>query len=225
MNEEHLQFLSDAIYEPQGAVGFNALNWAHHVIPDNFLYLVDPDLNQVFNREQLFQYCANPNNSNLNTILAILAWGNMRRDHARVLFLNFWNNLEPIITDLRMGVYYNRMDAFCAFCYARHSGLLPYIGTSYFTKLICFLAPGLHGYIMDQWTGKSINLLYENYDVLFSNNWVNNNNNAQGYELFCQRIEELAELLDVEPLIAEERLFSRGRGQGIWRNYVREHYQ
>ena len=117
------------------------------------------------------------------------------------------------------------MLAFEVFQNQRSANNLPGIGIGYFTKLICFLAPNLNGYIMDQWVAKSINLLTGEPIVnLTGNNWVNDRNDSNTYEIFCQHIDNLAELLNCSGFEAEKQIFSVGRGNGQWRNYLINNY-
>jgi len=222
MNEAHLNYLIQIGDNERGYIGNNSFHWANHVLPSgNF----DNYLNRKFNRYELFEYCCDPNNSNLNVLAAILSWGGMRRDHGRLLF----NNLEfvlGIVDNLRNGVYQNRQIAFSKIQENRTNNLLSGLGIGYFTKLICFLAPNLNGYIMDQWVSKSINLLTGQKVVsITSNSWVNDNNNADTYEIFCTHIDNLAILLNCSGFEAEKRIFSVGRGHGAWRNYLIQNYK
>lgn len=221
MNEIHLNYLIQIGDNDQGYVGNNSLGWANHVLPDNNY---DNYLNRQFNRYELFEYCQDANNDNLNVLSAILSWGGMRRDHGRLLF----NNLEfvlDLVNNLRIGTYHTRQIAFSRFQNNRANGSLPGLGIGYFTKLICFLSPNLKGYIMDQWVGKSINLLTgQNVVNITGNNWVNDNNNADTYEIFCTHIDNLAILLNCSGFEAEKRIFSVGRGNGLWRNYLIQNY-
>ena len=78
---------------------------------------------------------------------------------------------------------------------------------------------------MDQWVSKSVNLLTDERIVTIQNGgWVNDENNSTIYETFCNVIDELAELLNCEGYEAEKRIFSVGRGQGLWRNYLIQNY-
>ena len=221
MNETHLNYLIQIGDNDQGYVGNNSLSWANHVLPNNNF---DNYLNRQFNRYELFEYCQDANNDNLNVLAAILSWGGMRRDHGRLLF----NNLEfvlDLVNNLRIATYQTRQIAFSTFQDNRANGLLPGLGIGYFTKLICFLSPQLNGYIMDQWVGKSINLLTDQNVVnIAGNNWVNDNNNADTYEIFCTHIDNLAILLNCSGFEAEKRIFSVGRGNGAWRNYLIQNY-
>jgi hypothetical protein len=222
MNEIHLNYLIQIGNNDQGYVGNNSLNWGISVVgADENL---DPFLNRQFNRYELFEYCQNQNNSNLNIIVAILSWGGMRRDHGRRLFENR-NVIIELVDELRIGNFHTRQQAFEVFQNHRSANMLPGIGIGYFTKLICFLAPNLNGYIMDQWVAKSINLLTGVPIVnLTGNNWVNDNNDSNTYELFCQNIDNLAELLNCSGFEAEKQIFSVGRGNGQWRNYLINNY-
>jgi hypothetical protein len=222
MNEIHLNYLLRLGENNQGYVGNNSLNWANAVHP-NYLE-IDHSLNRQLDRYDLIAYSKDQNNNHLNVLIAILSWGGMRRSHGRLLFANL-NHLLPIIENLRNGIYQSRKAAFEAFQQERNLGHLPGLGIGYFTKLICFLSPSLNGYIMDQWVSKSINLLTgKNIISITSNSWVNDSNDSGTYEIFCDHIDQIAVILNCDGLKAEERLFSVGRGQGEWRNYLIDNY-
>lgn len=109
------------------------------------------------------------------------------------------------------------------------------MGPAYFTKLIYFLNQNddIPGFIMDQWTAASVNLLFEDSVVLtrfseftFKNGrkisfeTVTDQNTQENYKKFCECILELAKRLNESPDNVEEKLFSEGRGKGEWRQYV-----
>lgn len=221
MNGKHLEFLIQIVDQEHGYVGNNSLNWAQNVLPNkNF----DNFLNKRFNRYELFEYCRNLNNDDLNVLVAILSWGGMNRRHGTSLFANP-ETVMGLVNNLRKGIYQTRQDAFKTFQENRLCNLTPGLGIGYFTKLICFLAPNLKGYIMDQWVSKSINLLMGNNVVqLTGNSWVNDNNSSETYEIFCTHIDNLAQILNCSGFEAEKRLFSVGRRQGAWRNYLIQNY-
>ena len=222
MNHTHLNFLFNIGDNDQGYVGNNSLTWGQSVVINTIE--IDPNLNRKFDRYQLFEYCQNPEQNNINILISILSWGGMRRDHARLLF----NNLNPLLNlvdNLRNNAFNDRASAFKSIQNLRNDGQLPGLGIGFFTKLICFLSPRLNGYIMDQWVSKSINLLCDREIVRISNgNWVNDFNNENNYENFCLKIDELAQLLNCSGFEAEKRIFSVGRGKGIWRNYLIMNY-
>jgi hypothetical protein len=134
--------------------------------------------------------------------------------------------MGSLIVDLRNGKYKSREEAFFEFQNRRVKGKLPGLGIGYYTKLICFLSPELNGYIMDQWVAKSINLLTgKNIVKLTSDSWVNDSNDSKTYESFCSHVDCLAYQLKCSGFEAEEVIFSVGRGQGEWRNYLIRHYK
>lgn len=217
MIEKHIEKLIElGSKEEEGYLGNNSLKWATFVLGSNTE--INENLDIRFDRYELFDYCKN--NSDLNVLISILSWGGMRRDHGKRLFDNL-EHIIPIVDNLRKGVYKTRKEAFEVFQKKRSEGLLPGLGIGYFTKLICFLAPELKGYIMDQWVGKSINLITgQNIVSLTSNSWVNDKNDSNSYELFCSKIDELAVELGCDGIEAEKQIFSVGNGKGAWRKYL-----
>jgi hypothetical protein len=223
MNEEHFNFLLNAPYEPQGPVGRNVYRFGNDV---QNLEVIPNELNIVLSRADLLEICNNHNAySDLVAVIAIVAWGGMRYDHAR-RFLSNWERIQPTIASIRNGNIQTRSEAYLELYNLRLQGELPGLGISYFTKLICFLNENINGYILDQWIGKSINLLFDEPVVCLSRyGWVTDQNDNVVYENFCQKIEELAAQLGCSPLDAEERIFSvGGRNPGAWRAYLRENY-
>lgn len=221
MNKIHLNFLIQLGDNQQGYVGTNSLSWANQVLPNNDF---DGYLNRRFDRYELLAYCQNSMNNDLNVLVSILSWGGMRRDHGRLLFKNS-ELILGLVRNLRSGTYQSRQIAFTAFQQHRIQGRLRGLGIGYFTKLICFLSPQLNGYILDQWLGKSINLLTgENIIAFTGKGWVNDNNNADIYETFCTYVDNLGQVFGCTGFEAEKRLFSVGRGAGAWRNYLIQHY-
>jgi hypothetical protein len=92
------------------------------------------------------------------------------------------------------------------------------MGPAYFTKILYFFNLG---YIMDQWTAKSYNLLINNDEIEILQNTVTNNNSGQKYERYCLLVEYLANELKMSPSAIEEAMFSNGgRNRGIWRQHV-----
>lgn len=222
MKEEHIEFLKKIKPLPQGNVGRNALAFGKRIqnIED-----LPSGIDKVLNRGDLFEIAKDQNYSNLAVTVAILAWGGMRYDHARMLFSN-WENLDHIIGMLRNGSIKTRKEAFEILKVERAKNKLLGLGVGYYTKLICFLNKDINGYILDQWTAKSINLIWGDKLINVSNSgWVTDRNNASIYNSFCGRIEELASKLNSTPIEAEERIFSvGGRNAGEWRKYVKRNY-
>jgi hypothetical protein len=117
-------------------------------------------------------------------------------------------------------------------------GNMPGCGPAYYTKLIFFLTKHLdqRGFIMDQWLGRSINLLADREVVRFyrprrkaplKQRYVHKKNSCSAYEEFCAAVRNLTLVsgeTDPDVRVREEnvemRLFSDGRGKGDWREYV-----
>jgi hypothetical protein len=230
MEKIHLEAFKIAIKIPNkyNYRGRNCYNWANSVLRD----CKSGDKifeDKIFEREELFEYCKDKNISNLNLVVAIFSWGGMRCDHAKNLFKSKGiQEFSDLVSKLRNGEFNNRIHAFEEFKKLIDEGLVVGLGIGYFTKLICFLDPCLKGYIMDQWVSKSINLLNGQKIVkISSNNWVNNHNDSNSYELFCSKIDELGELIGCNGFEAEEKLFSNGgkdKFKGKWRKYVISNY-
>ena len=106
---------------------------------------------------------------------------------------------------------------------------IPGLGPSFFTKLVYFFRPDLTvGYIMDQWTGKSINLISGHHVVRMYGDSPTSLNIGENYDSFCRVIEFLATQENSTGDELEQRLFSQnglyGRQRGAWRDHVRAHW-
>lgn len=204
--------------------GPNSLSWSLFVYGNGIA--AQDLLDRNFYRDDLLAFCSDKSNSDLLTLLAILSWGGMNREHGKNLF----TNTEPIldiVNKLRNSYFKTRVEAFNYIQEKRNAKLLPGLGIGYFTKLICFLAPELNGYIMDQWVAKSINLIAErNIVQINKSHWVTDENNGSAYETFCDEVDKIGALLNLSGYKAEEKFFSiGGRNKGAWRKYVIENYK
>jgi hypothetical protein len=154
----------------------------------------------------------------------ILAWGKMRRDAAR-RFAQYEDSWIKVIRSLR-SENLSRMDSYslCAETVAKNPA--GGIGPAYYTKLIFFANPRHDGYIMDQWTSRSVNLLVSEGPIVAmrTSNHVSPQNNAETYETYCRIVETLSKVLvDKNPEETELCLFSTGgRTMASWRRYVME---
>ena len=160
--------------------------------------------------------------SDRDVLWSILAWGGMRRDAARRLAKHEFLWTE-IVGKLRRGGLDRR--ASYRLCQDAIRGVGPSgIGPAYFTKLIFFANPAHDGYIMDQWTSRSINLLIDGPPVVKMRvkNHVDPRNNEAVYENFCCAVEALTKALHkVSPEETELCLFSKGgRNPHPWRRYL-----
>lgn len=222
MKNNHIEFLGSLENETQGVFGRNIYDFGSQT---QSIESIPNDLNKRLNRYELMDLCSDTNRSDLLVVIAILGWGGMRYDHARRLFAK-WDELSPLIKSIRSESALSRRQVFDDFSRLRRSKKLPGLGIGYYTKLICFLNPSLKGYILDQWTAKSINLLSERKLVDISDaGWVTDKNDSNIYETFCLKVEELANYWGIEPLEAELKMFSNGgANQGLWRRYLKREY-
>jgi hypothetical protein len=202
--------------------GINALNWARYIDSNIDSHLLDNKTTRVelLNPE----FCGQLNDIEL--AFAILSWGGMNRKHGATLFQN--NEWIEIVNLIRNYKIENRIDAYEAFYSLRINGKLPGMGPAYFTKLICFINPKLNGYIMDQWTAKSVNLLSgRNVVSLSRTGYVDSLKNVKEvYQEFCTVIDSLAFSLGMNGIDVEESMFSSGgKKKGAWRKAVIEKWK
>ena len=225
----HFDFLASIEENDQKWVGGNLLSYAHSVNDNRecqFSILPDGPVQ----REFLFDMASSDKINTLTCCIAIFAWGGMRRDHARSVLatVDKWLPIADAIRERHI----DRKDAYSQFMQARQSKNLPGMGPAFFTKLIYFLGEKANsrGYIMDQWTALSANLLTGRQMVemqrLKGAARVSDNNSSEVYEEFCNFIETLGKMLNESADKAEMRIFSvggRGSKQGEWRAYLKQH--
>lgn len=215
-----VQSLAQATAEEQW-VGFNIKNWWGDVEPRLEHQCPAINLpNDKMTRTQLKELChANSGATDLECAVAVMAWGGQNRKHGIKLF-NRFAEIKPIIGDMRSGNIthldaYERFDGICK--QPENLGM----GAAYFTKLIFFCEPSHKGYIMDQWTSKSVNLLTGKDVVYLTAGHVNKNNKVENYQRFCEYIEKLASKLGTSGENVEIAMFSKGgRKKWPWRKYV-----
>ena len=183
-----------------------------------------------FNRAQLIDRAkAESGISDLEVVLDIFAWGGINRKHA-CLALQSFNSWKSIISKLR-NEEYSSIKGYEKFYELRNSNELSGIGPAYYTKLIFFCHPKHDGYIMDQWTARSVNLLLSHSDELIHLNKSKyfqgvsdrNKNHQSIYKKFCCNVKRLSEECGYpeHPSKIEEALFSKGGSNKLdWREYV-----
>ncbi len=216
----HFQILKDAP-APSDFKGHNPRDFAQKIGAPVEIVGRMPELR--FTRPTLVDFVAAERNAEAQ-FLAVMSWGKMRHDQGR----RAWKVKErwtPLIREIA-GSGLSRVQAYALFRQARanRDTRLNGLGVAYFTKLLFFLRPVADAYIMDQWTGKSINLLFHGGDTVRFNaaGVVSDQNTERDYDRFCERVEFLAKRLGVEPAEAEKRIFSNGGRQvGHWRAYVK----
>ena len=177
---------------------------------------------QPLSRSFLKQLCMSDEVSDRDVLWSILAWGGMRRDAARRLAAHESRWIE-ITGQLRRDGLDRRASYRICFDAVNDIGSSG-IGPAYFTKLIFFVNPRRDGYIMDQWTSRSVNFLIEGPPIvkMRTQNHVDPRNDAVSYEKFCCAVEALAKsLINKSPEETEQCLFSTGgRNPHPWRRYL-----
>ena len=108
---------------------------------------------------------------------------------------------------------------------------IPCLGPSYFTKLVYFFSPGEAplGYIMDQWTGKSVNLITGHHVVRMYGDAPSASNTGENFDCYCKVVDLIAAHCHCSGEQIEQRLFSTNaqyrRTRGAWRNHVVTRWQ
>ncbi|WP_156831050.1 hypothetical protein [Kaistia granuli] len=178
--------------------------------------------NERHTRERLHCLIRDGGLSESEIYLAVMAWGGQRRNHGRSSWAGI-DRLEPILGALRLGEIC-RLEGYRQFSIATTGSdkAVRGLGPAFYSKLLFFVPPASPGFIMDQWTAKSMQLLVERGSaappIKLSSGIVSTTNNADVYERFCHFIEELAGRYSIDPGNAEELIFSGSRQP--WRSHV-----
>ncbi|HPF78662.1 MAG TPA: hypothetical protein PLF01_05135 [Alphaproteobacteria bacterium] len=160
----------------------------------------------------------------IECLAAVMAWGGQNRRHAKILFQRFDDEVKPIISNMRQEKI-SFIEAYKDFDEVWKKPERLGMGAAYFTKLIFFCEPSHKGYIMDQWTSKSINLIAQKSIVDLQYGYVSKKNNVDNYKNFCQLMEDIARELNISGEIAERAMFSKGGWKkAAWRAHVLAKY-
>lgn len=175
-------------------------------------------------REAVRAICTDPGQDVLFGYVCAMAWGGQgigaTVGNARAAW-GCRKSLADHLHVIRKGSL-TRRSAYELFCGA---GAIRGLGPAYFTKLLYFFSPTDDFYIMDQWTGKSIDLITGRSVVRISGETVSSLNKSGNYQAYCEEIDFLARQLGCAGAEIEERLFSRGgRKPWPWREHVRHHW-
>lgn len=218
----HLDVLETTLNDEYSWKGQNAKNWAKNFLRES---QINDSLDRIFSKDDLLNSETFMHLKDQEIAIIILSWGKMKTPNGKLLFSKTSSWIQGIRL-LREGKFNSREEAYNYFYTLDNSGLLAGMRPAFYTKLIFFLDRTLSGFIMDQWTSKSINLLL-GHDLikLDSQGYVDSKNNNSVYEEYCSTLEELAKMLKVNPVNLEEVLFSDGNGKGAWRNYINAEYK
>jgi hypothetical protein len=218
-NDQHLEALQTMAC-PGVWPERNAFDWMRSAQLDG---LSDAISSKPLSRSFLKEIAASSNSASDRDVLwSILAWGGIKRDAARRLSLNeqLW---VRVVGALRRDNL-DRRASYDLCADAVHKVKAGGIGPAYFTKLIFFANPRHDGFIMDQWTARSVNLLVDGPPVvrMRTRDHVDPRNNSEVYERFCRILEELSShLLNRTAEETEQCLFSTGgKNAAAWRRYL-----
>ncbi len=251
VNEVHLNALLETIpqFQNQGAFGHVPRSFLNGIINaignenvnQNLIQILNTLPNRVLNRTEVFEICNSNDFSFAYKVVCVFAWGAMRQSPSGAYsFFRNWDNyeaeLENIIQNFRLNSY-SRSWTYERLKRMNFRGCRP----AYYSKLIFFFGNG-NSYIMDQWTSKSIELLWTGVDktkrigIIFDQkgNYVQANNHSGLYEEFCNRLEYLTLIINEKlnttytTTEIEEIIFSNGGNDNVvgqWRRYVRDNWQ
>lgn len=174
-------------------------------------------------RIQLRKLCRDPQVDILIAYAAVMAWGGRgvdSRNYRLSLSKASRSALIPILTQLRASKA-NRQDDFDAMQQAARN--IIGLGISFYTKLLFFFRKKADAYILDQFTAKSAQLLFDPcLVVLTTSGYPHPDNTPEAYERFCAAAEALATSRTPPPAWTgeqvEQAMFDvRG---GIWRKHI-----
>lgn len=191
-------------------------------------------------RDELYRLWADPTVTVADCAWVTMAWGGMRTDHGRMLEKSGTAWIK-VCEQIRDG-FLSRYEAYYAFSELKKTNRLKGMGPAYFTKLIHFAGKDTKGYILDQWTARSVHVLtnqdsWPKTTISAGRNSksgaralrvrVNDNVSAADCENYCSWIDDFAASepwRSCDGASVEERLFSSG-GSGRkaphpWREYV-----
>lgn len=213
-HRHHAEFMR--LGPPASWTGGIPASWAAALID----YEGGPLPTSTINRADLRAFCRSPDTTPEACFVACMAWGMMRGKNRRLSWeqRHLW---VPIVERLREGGV-SREAAYALF----HEADIPGLRTAFFTKLIFFLRPDPDGYILDQWTAKSVSLvLVPQFITINRYGWVTPANDANIYRRYCEIVEHLAQVAVEDATIIEDKMFAGGRKVQPWRQYVREHWR
>ena len=196
--------------------------WAQALLPLDIPSAV-ATYNRPLSREELRELCRDPAVDVLTAYLCIMAWGGQRRNHGR----DAWRHRDRIQRSL-IRLREEDLSQGAAFNIFAVEDPIPYLGVAFFTKLIFFFRKPASGYfILDQWTGNSMNILCGRKVIPLDPLWtVSRRTTAEAYDKYCELMLELSNELRVPPDQAEQLLLSEGgRAPKPWRRHVLQERQ
>lgn len=215
VNQFHFDVLCDT-YRDQVAAeswkGATASEYSNYCTPRPTLLTAGWDI--ALKRDELRKLCLSQSQDPTALYVAVMAWGRQNRRY----LARSWHHRSKFVHRLLLlrSERLTRCEAFGLF----HNDHIDGLGPSYFTKLLFFFSLAGDCWIMDQWTSKSINLLFGNI-VPMQGHYFSPSIEAGHYEQYCAAVDEISSLLSCDGERAEMLLFSRGgRKPHAWRAHV-----
>jgi hypothetical protein len=219
--QPHYNTFTGIPFQQQMALGKAPSQWVADLGLQNV-----PDVanlpNQPLDRAGLRAICLDPKSPVLFGYVCTMCWGSQEKGPRGARGVtDAWQSQDKIedhLEALRAGNL-NRSEAYSLF--RKKKGKVKGLGPSYFTKLLFFFSPDYNFWIMDQWTGKSINLLTGKNVVRFSGSSPSDQNKGGNYQAYCEEVDALAKLLNTDGNEIEQRLMSKGKPKPWpWRSHV-----
>jgi len=219
-HSEHYSAFKKALSVDESWPGNNIKHWWNYVTNNASSNLPERRLT----RHELKELCQNKKYSAEECIGAVMAWGGQNRKHGKMLF-GRKDEIIPIIQNMRNGQL-DYISAYKDFDGIWKQGEPLGMGAAYFTKLIFFCEPSREGFIMDQWTSKSTNLILGSNVIHLTKNTVNKKNNHETYDMYCKFVQKMAKDLNKTAEYIEICMFSKGgRNKSAWRQYVVDNWK
>ncbi|WP_445956533.1 8-oxoguanine DNA glycosylase OGG fold protein [Yeosuana sp.] len=229
--EKFKEFVQQTPDLNQGAVGVSPRDFWKTIICDDGITFkgVEVEINELsekaLDRNEVLDILENKTTKFIIKIISIFAWGGMKVENG-VMFFGHYNKYKNELEEILNNKTKDRKDIYEHILELNLKNCQP----AYFTKLIFFFTARRQnpGYIMDQWTAKSINMITGDLLVkLDGSGIVKPSNKGASYERFCNEVESLAIDFKTDGAQIEQYLFDKGgktKDIGIWRAYVKANY-
>ena len=188
------------------------------------------NINGPLTRTQVREICTNPAVNPLAAYAVAMAWGGQKD-------INFESSIKaPVLPDLLQNLRNSQQERGADFQKTQKVvAQIEGVGIAFFTKLLYFFRSQPDAYILDQWTAKSACILFEHPPVRLGQRGNDkgyyppaDDTTAVEYGAFCSAIECLATELWPGVIgagqFAEAAMFDVGKGKGVWRSFVKDHF-
>lgn len=230
LNETRLNHFLALPFIEQGPIFYPPQSWANSLTLDDRHQFDLPNIR--LDRIEVRSICRDHKCDPLFGYLCAMAWGGQGVGRTRRNAISAWRYRQVIkdkLLTLRNNSAISRSEANDLF-YSEKS--ITGLGPSYWTKLIFFFSEKKDRYILDQWTAKSINFLYD-ATLIPMNGDMPDRAKCTGtlYEIFCTCIDEITAVANQRKSenriwtgeMVEQQLFSSGGSNpGQFRRTIRQ---